>query len=493
MATPGTIVNVATSANANNPPASTGVFFAIGQTARGAVGVATPVTSLAQYIALFGSRTANGATQTLYDALDIFFQEGGSQAYVSRVSGSSAVTANHTLSDRAGSPLSTLKISALGPGTWGNSITVAIANGSVSNTFVITVTNGSITEVSPNLYNPTQAVSWAASYSKTIRVTNLGSVTAAPNNNPAVISATSLTAGTDTTSPADATWVAALTAFSVTLGPGQVAAPARTTATVWEALSNHAQANNRYPLLDGPNVSTAATIVADSATVQGTVTDPSYGFMLAGWPIYSGPATGTATPPYPRTVAPSAAVAALMARSDAVSANADVAAAGNNGMLRSAIGVSQTYSTANRGTLDAAGIGVIRLYRGQVQLYGYTSMALNITWSDVGNCRLRMQIVDAVRRIGDGFEFADIDAKGHLASAFGGQISAFLNSLWSATALFGTTPADAFTVNVGPSVNTPVTAQARELIAQVAVRMSPTADQVTINVTRYPVTASLPS
>ena len=326
MATPGTIVNVATSANANNPPASTAAFFAIGQTARGAVGVATPVTSLAQYIALFGSRTANGATQTLYDALDIFFQEGGSQAYVSRVSGSSAVTANHTLSDRAGSPLSTLNISALGPGTWGNSITVAIANGSVSNTFVITVTNGSITEVSPNLYNPTQAVSWAASYSKTIRVTNLGSVTAAPNNNPAVISATSLTAGTDTTSPADATWVAALTAFSVTLGPGQVgAAPARTTATVWEALSNHAQANNRYPLLDGPNVSTAATIVADSATVQGTVTDPSYGFMLAGWPIYSGPATGTATPPYPRTVAPSGAVwPALMARSDAVEqANAD--------------------------------------------------------------------------------------------------------------------------------------------------------------------------
>ena len=346
--------------------------------------------------------------------------------------------------------------------------------------------------MSPNLYNPTQAVSWAASYSKTIRVTNLGSVTAAPNNNPAVISATSLTAGTDTTSPADATWVAALTAFSVTLGPGQVAAPARTTATVWEALSDHAQANNRYPLL--------ATERLDSGHHRrrlGHGSRNGYGPFVrlhaGGLADLLGPGHRNGHAALPPDGRPSGAVAALMARSDAVSANADVAAAGNNGILRSAIGVSQTYSTANRGTLDAAGIGVIRLYRGQVQLYGYTSMALNITWSDVGNCRLRMQIVDAVRRIGDGFEFADIDAKGHLASAFGGQISAFLNSLWSATALFGTTPADAFTVNVGPSVNTPVTAQARELIAQVAVRMSPTADQVIINVTRYPVTPALPS
>lgn len=110
MPTPGTVVNVTTASGANNRPTSTGSFFAIGQSQRGPVGVATSVTSLAQYVALFGTRQFNGVTQTLYDAIDIFFQEGGAQAYISRVSGTSVVIANHTLVDRAGSPLNTLKI-----------------------------------------------------------------------------------------------------------------------------------------------------------------------------------------------------------------------------------------------------------------------------------------------------------------------------------------------------------------------------------------------
>lgn len=493
MPTPGTVVNVTTSSGANNRVSSTGTLFAIGQTKRGQVGTAISVTSLAQFIALCGTRTFNGATQTLYDAIDIFFQEGGAQAYVSRVSGPSAVVANHSLKDRAGSAKTTLKISALGPGTWGNSITVAIANGTVSNTFVITIVNGSVTEVSPNLYNPTQAVSWAQNYSQTVVITNLGSTTAAPNNNPAVISATSLTSGADTTSPADSVWVAALTAFvTADLGPGQVAAPARTTTTVWEGLANHAQAHNRFALLDAPNTTSASTIESDATTVAGAVNDPSYAFMLAPWPIYRGPATNTAVPPYPRNVAPSALVAGLMARSDA-SNNCDVAAAGTNGISNNAIGVTQTYSPTARSTLDAAGVGVIRQRESGVQLYGYTSMALNPTWSDVGNCRLRMQLVNGLRLIGDGFMFADIDASGHTASALGGAASAYLTTLYNQGALYGATATTAFTVNVGPSVNTPTTALARQLIESVAVRMSSTADQVLIDVTRVPVTQALPA
>lgn len=369
---------------------------------------------------------------------------------------------------------------------------MAIANGTQSNTFVITIVNGSVTEVSPNLYNPTQAVSWAQNSSQTVTIQNLGSATAAPNNNPAVISATNLTAGADTTSPADSLWVAALTAFiTADLGPGQVAAPGRTTTTVWEGLVNHAYAHNRLALLDAPNTTSASTIESDAATIQGSVTDASYGFMLAPWPIYAGPPTGTTTAPNPRNVAPSGLVAALMARSDA-SNNCDVAAAGTNGVANNAIGVTQIYTPTARSTLDAAGVGVIRNRRGSIELYGYTSMAVNYTWTDLGNVRLRMQIVDAVRTIGDGFVFADIDASGHAASAFGGQITAFLTTLFNQHALFGATPATAFAVNVGPSINTPATAQARELLASVAVRMSPTADQVVINVTKYPVTQAIP-
>lgn len=493
MATaPGTIVNIVATSSPNNPPATTGAFFAIGQAARGALGVAVPISSMTQYVSAFGIRTFNGATPTLYDALDAFFMEGGTQAYVARVSGPSAVAASHTFADRAGTPLSTITVTALGPGTWGNSVQVAVANGTVSNTFVLTITNGIITEVSPNLSSPTDAVNWAAASSATVTITNLGSATAAPNNNPAVVSATSLTAGTDDTAPADSAWVTALVAFPTDLGPGQVAAPGRTTPTVWNGLITHAQAFNRFALLDGQNTATAATIASDASSASAAATDPSYGFMLAPWVTYSGSPPSAAVPTFPRTVAPSGTVAGLMARSDSSGNNADVAAAGANGISRAALGVTQTYTAADRGTLDAAGVGVIRLYRGNVQLYGYTSMALDPNWSDVGNDRLRMQIVDSVRLIGDQFDFVDIDAGGHVASAFGGQITALLQGLWAAGALYGTSASSAFFVNVGPSVNTPVTAQARQLIAQVGVRMSPTADVVIISITRYPTTVSLP-
>lgn len=493
---PGTTVNVTASATPTSVPSSIGTLFVVGQTAAGPVGMPVTITSLGQYVAVFGARTANGASPTLYDAIDAFFQEGGQVAIVSRVFAAAAIatdTASLTLQDKAGSPLPTLKVSALGPGLYGNSITVKVTAGLPSNTFVLTITNGSVTEISPALTSPADAVNWASAYSQTVVITNLGSATAAPNNNPANISATALASGADNTSPADSDFLTALTFFPLDKGMGQVAAPGRTTAAVWEGLITHAQAFNRFALLDGENTATAASIEADATTVQAAVPDPSYGIMLAGWPIYPGLPTTTATPPYPRVVAPSGAVAGVMAALASAGNNGDVAAAGNNGIMGHAVGVAVSYSDADRGALDAAGIGVIRDYRSNVQLYGYTSLAIDPNWIDVGNVRLRMQIIDGARQIGDGYVFADLDANGHARSAFGGQLAAFLLDLWQAGALFGQTAAEAFFVNVGASLNTPAVAQARQLLASIACRMSPTAEQVIIDVTKYPVGQALPA
>lgn len=497
MATaPGTIVNVTTSVTPNSPPSSIGTFFAVGQAASGPVGVPVAVTSLAQYVSVFGSRTANGATSTLYDAIDTFFQEGGQLAYVSRVFAAASIssdTASITLVDRAGSPLSTLKVSALGPGAYANTITVQVANGTVGNSYVLTIRNGSVTEISPNLLSPADAVNWAQAYSQTVVITNLNSATAAPNNNPAVAAATAMSGGTDNTSPASSDFVTALTYFNLSLGMGQVAAPGNTSATVWEGLITHAQSFNRWALLDGENTATAATITADAATVQSSVPDSSYGYMLAAWPIYPGIPSGTSTPPYPRVVAPSGPAAGAFARLSAAGNNGDVACAGVNGFLNNATGVTQTYVDSDRALLEAAGVCVIRQYNGNVQLYGATSLSVVQAWLDAGNARLRMQILGLARIIGDNYDFADIDAKGHTAAAYGGQLSAMMLQLYNAGALFGATPAEAFVVNTGASINTPTTAAARELVAQIAVSMSPTALNVIIDVTAFPVTQPIPS
>lgn len=493
---PGTTVNIISPAATSGTPSSTGTFFAVGQAAQGPVGVAVSINSLADYISVFGTRTQNSVSQSLYDAIDAFFQEGGQQAIVSRVFAAASITgdtASLTLMDQSGgSGIATLKISAPGPGVFGNAITVAVTTGSLSNTYVLTITDGSITEVSPNLTSPADAANWAGAYSTIVTIANLGSVTSVPSNNPRNLTATALASGADNTSPADSDFLAALVAFPLDLGMGQVAAPGRTTDAVWEGLITHAVTFNRFALLDGENIATAATIEADAVAVQGAVPDPSYGFMLAGYPIYPGLPTTTATPPYPRVIAPSGPVAGVMAALAAAGNNADVAAAGNNGIMSHAVGVSQTYVHSDRGNLNQAGVGVIRNYKGNVQLYGYSGLSLDPNWVDVGNVRLRMQIIDAVRDIGDNYEFADIDAGGLTAAAFGGDINSYLSTLWIQKALYGVTPAAAFTVDVGPSINTPAAAANRQLLASVGVVMSPTADQVIINVTKYPVGQALP-
>lgn len=494
MATPGVTVNVTSAGSPVAIPTSTGTWFVVGQAQRGPTGVAISVQSMTDVLNKLGARTSN--TAQLYDALDVFFQEGGTQAWVSRVVGTAAASATLMLRDRAGTPLNTLAVNALGQGIWGNSVSVQVSNGTPANSFVLqTYYNGVLQETSPPLFSPADAVNWAATSSAFITCVDQGSTTGAPNNNPAVLAVTALAGGVDDYTANDAAFTAGLAAFPLALGPGQVSAPGRTTAVTQEAVANHGQAFNRVALLDATNTATAATITAAAATVQSTVTDPSYAMTVAPWVTYPGVPTGTATPAFPRTVAPSAAVAGLIARSDAAGNNADVAAAGPNGVLRNAINVTQTYVDSDRGLLDAAGVAVIRSLPnlGTIELYGYTSMAIDPNWSDFGNVRLRMQIVDTVRIIGHGFMFADIDGQGHTAAAFGGAITGFLSVLYNQGALYGATPSAAFQVNVGPSVNTPNTANARQLLASVSVRMSPTADQVVINVTRYPVTQQVPA
>ncbi len=92
--------------------ASTGAF--IGAANRGPVRP-TLVTSYGQFASLFGD--VIGATSELPFQVFAFFANGGSRCYVARVAGAGAATATRTLTDRAGTPVSTLVVNAANPGT----------------------------------------------------------------------------------------------------------------------------------------------------------------------------------------------------------------------------------------------------------------------------------------------------------------------------------------------------------------------------------------
>src|ERR1039458_2783811 len=129
---PGTYTVVSTAPSSPNGNPATGTWLVTGQTQMGPTGVAVPITSMTDYANFLGTRVSYGF---LYDSLNEFFSDGGVLAYVSRVVGPSAGTAGVVVQDRGGTPQNTLTISAAGAGSWGNNVSVVVANGSAANSY----------------------------------------------------------------------------------------------------------------------------------------------------------------------------------------------------------------------------------------------------------------------------------------------------------------------------------------------------------------------
>jgi phage tail sheath protein FI len=62
---------------------------------------------------------------------------------------------------------------------------------------------------------------------------------------------------------------------------------------------------------------------------------------------------------------------------------------------------------------------------------------------------------------------------------------------WNLGEIYGATAADAFNVDAGPTVNTPTTLADNKLIANIAVRPSPMAELIVIQIVNVPITESV--
>ena len=496
---PGSYVTVTAAPPSPNGNVATGTWFVTGQTQQGPTGVAIPITSLTDYINYCGPRVSYGI---LYDCLDEYFRDGGVIAYVSRVVGPGAATAAITAGDRAGSPIPTLTFSAVGAGTWGNNVSVVVANVTgIAGAYTIQVKlNGvNVGAISPNLYTPGDAVTWFASqpsYQALITVTNLGSTSPSGTNNPATGTYTLAGGSDDIAGVSETQWTNALTAFTEQYGPGQVSAPGHNASTAsYTPVVNHAIAFNRIALLDAADTATAANLITQASGVQTGVTDPSYAAIFAPNIIIPGinlTNPGSASP-VPNRVIPSSALAAARMAANDQNSDANVAAAGPKGQSTYAVGVTQTYVASDRALLQAAGVNVTRLKNSVVQLYGYQSLALDPNWVQLNWSRFRMQMVYDLGKISDGFVFGEIDGRGQFFAQLNGALAGKCQTYWINNSIYGATSAQAFQVNTGPQVNTAATIAAGQLIAQVLVRMSPTTSLVQINVTKYLASAPLPT
>ena len=493
--TVGVQVTTATrSAPSSEQIAAGSTFFVVGQCERGSTSKAQLVGSLSQFEELYGGRVPYGST---WDAIQCFFEEGGTKAYVGRTVGPSPSVSTLTLVDRAGTPVSTLRIDAVNAGAWGQEIEVAVANGDESDTFKLTITyegDGNVgTEVYNNLATPAAAVT-ALENSAYVRGVNLASATAAPNNNPAVISATALASGSDDRTNITSThYTNTLDLFDQGLGSGCVAVPGQATANVGSVLQTHARANNRlalHAIQSGQSKSQAITAVATAKSALGSPGLEYSGFF---WPWVKVPDGSGAT----RTISPEGYVAAMRARAHEEEGPGRVPA-GQIAVSRFVVDTETTLSRDDINDLNDVNISPIAEVNGAIQLYGWRSLSADkanyeyLTQRDVVNF-----VAFDLSQEAEQFVFRTIDGQGRLFSDVNAKITARLELLRAAGQLFertddlGNQLDPGYRVDTSTAVNTPATIAQNQIIADVSIRPSASAGLIKIRITKAAINGSV--
>jgi hypothetical protein len=488
------------------PPATTSLYntqnaFLVGFTDWGPVGQPVRVTSLANAASQLGTPTGSSnpyaarttTNSVVFDAIDTLLQEDGTASptvYVSRV-----VHGTPTSATLALAPSAALTVTAAYPGSGGNGIFVAVTNNTTNVVLTLTDSAGNTLATSPQLANLAACVAWAAT-------TGLITAVSTGSSLPSTVAATALSGGADNHASAVLSdWQTALSAFSPTLGPGQVIAPGQTNTNlsgIWSALGTHAASNNRVAICGMDDNVSATTEVTDLSTF-GTSAVASYCGFWAGNRNLPGITPGTS-----RSVSPGPVIAGLCARADAATGNPNVAAAGVNYPLSYATSATSlvsgspldTYSNADLQTLNAAGINTFQTVDGLPCNYGFVTPELStsdaIYWQ-FNHSRLRMYIVAQAQLIGQPFVFAQIDGQQSVQNQFKGALQAMLQNLFNAGALWSASglASDSFNVDTGPDVNTPATIAAGQLNAVITCSFSYFAQSVNIQINVVPITQAL--
>lgn len=488
MAAPGVAVSTAVrSGPSGTPRAVSGQYFAVGITERGPVNKATKINSLGDYRRVYGERVTYGA---LFDDIAAYFEAGGTQAHILRVVGAAATAGTYTLMDGAGTPAATIKVDAANPGAWSSRLTVQVEVGSDgANTRKVTVRlDGEVVEQYNNLASVSDIVNRFAS-SPYVKLSDLGSVSVAPQNLPAVVAATALSAGLDDRATVSAaTLTSALPLFKMGLGDGAVAAPGYG-ASMHAALLAHAKTHRRVALLAGPRGATAGDL-ATLGLALGTATGAEYGGLFGPWIQVSDGAGGV------RTISPEGFVAAARAKAHEQFGPWQPAA-GELSISPYVLGTDVELSNADGVTLEAARVSPIRVVAGRLRLYGWRSLSSNETdyFSLTVGDTLNRLVTECELRL-EPFVFRTIDGRGQLLSQMAGILIGVLEPIRSAGGLYervvdGEVLDPGYSVDVSAAVNTVESLAKNEVRAAVAARLSPNAQTITLTIVKVGLAAAV--
>lgn len=491
---PGVSITTGTAAGPAAPgraPAST--YFVVGQAERGPADRAALVTNLADFLALYGGPTPYSG---LYDDVSTFFEEGGARAYVARVVGDAATTGNLStaLQDRAATPVATLAVAAASPGAWSSRVAVRVLDGPTAESFRLQVFfDGALVEDYANLRSPANAVARVndgINASDYIRLTNTGSTSVAPQNNPAATAnPVSISAGSDDrASIATADYITALGLFPDGFGDGAVAIPGMGSA-VHAALIEHADAYNRLALLSSERGNDKATLLGQAADLDA----PRAGLFHPWIKVPDG--QGGA-----KVISPEGYVAGCRARAhDRTGPWA--AAAGLVAQARRVVAPDQVFSPADAAELDAGKVNMILTIAASTRLYGWRSVSADqVNWKMLSYADVVNRVVTECKRLLEPYVFAPIDGRGHLLSAMAGTLEGIVKPMADLGGLFpwvddtvnGAVQVDpGYKIITGAELNSRASLGNDEVRAQVSIRPAPTAASVLLTVNKASVTAAL--
>lgn len=468
-------------------PGST--YFVAGITERGATDEAILVRSMAEYAEKCGARVTYGA---VYDDLEMFFAEGGERAYVARAVGETADSGTLTLVDRAGTPLDTLTLDAVNEGAWSTQIEVAVENGTLTNTFRILIyLNDELVEVYNDLTSPAVAATAINARSQYVTATNEGSATSAPGNNPAVLAATALSAGDDDRAGVSASdLVSTLDRFTPDLGSGAVAIPGQASTAVGAGIIAHCIAHRRIGLLAPAAASTTGAAKSEAGALR-TTTGAEYAGLFYPWVKVPDGAGGT------RTISPEGYIAAVRARAHRLEGPYR-APAGELAIARHVTGLEKELTRSEIDSLADDSVNSIRLLAGAIRNYGWRSLSRDTSNYRMLTARDTLNYVAGVGEVLlEQYVFRAIDGAGVLYSEVEATIRSILDPMRAKGGLFERRDANneildfGYSIDTGPSVNTPEVQANNEVRADVGMRVSPTGELIRLQITKVAHAVSL--
>ena len=462
-----------------------GTAFFAGICERGPLNAAIQLDSPLDYDALCGGRTA---TDTLYDAVRVFFREGGKRAYIARVAGTVPVKSTLSLKDgSAGAGLNTLRVDAANAGVWGNDLKVEVKVGTLANTFRLIITyDGVVVADRTNLATPAAAAA-AFATNRWVTVTDLVSVTASPTNNPRVLAATALASGDDDldTVTTATPYITALTLFDEELGAGAVIIPGQDAADIASGVRTHCEAMNRIGLMSPPIATSYNDAIVAGAALLGV------GGEWAGlfWP-WVGYRDGTIT----RWVDPAAFAAGCRARAHNDGAW-QAAAAAAYGKATFVTETEVRLTRANVNALAASGVNGIARRLSQVALRAwYPQSEENVDYPTLSvRDLLNVISVDLNKALDDDIAWRAVDGHGWVATMAIGICAGYLEAIKAGNGLFerydGTKMVDpGYRVDRADTIES---LEAGELRLRVSIRPAPHAALVSVDLVKVGVGSPL--